>query len=191
MVTKFTARYIIFAVLSIISINFISCSSSNEEKLIEWIRTAKVMKLSTYGEFDPSSTIESRVGEIPEILLEYLKEIDQKDDYISYLPTDKEMDMFNNSIELLPVLHKKVIQETIIGIYFIEGFLGSGLSWWVLDEDDSLYNIQIYNSEVFKHNISRWLTYRENTAFNKNSSSMRIEIDMGSRIYRIRLYITS
>ncbi len=144
-------------------------------------------QLKNYS-FSPESPIESRIKNTPDIVLHFLREYDQKPDYENYSPTSAEKDIIIHSINKLPDLHKKILKERLIGIYFIENFLGSGWADWVLDENKKIYTYLAFNPDVLKNDISQWVTHKENTCFVQNNPDLKVEIDCGTE-YNGFLYI--
>ena len=79
------------------------------------------------------------------------------------------------------------MEERLVGIYFINNFLGSGFTDYIISEDNKIYTLLILNPSVFRSDLSSWLTYRENTCF-ISSPEHRIEVDCGKE-YRGLMYI--
>ena len=132
-------------------------------------------------EFDPKSPLLLRVRTAPDFLMTYLKKIDKMDAYTPYIPTSAEMAMLEEYLAKLPSLHKRVLRERLVGIYFVNNFWGSGMADYVLDEIDQLYTIMILNPETMKHDMTAWMTYRENTIYKKYDQSIRVEVDCGTK----------
>jgi hypothetical protein len=121
-----------------------------------------------------------RIYEAPVFLLDYLMEMDNVTDYKPYFPSEIEQEIFEDYFRLLPELNKNIMEQWLVGIFFIENFIGSGMADYVLDENDELYTIMILNPDTLKNNISDWLTYRENTCFRRDGSSIKIKVDCGT-----------
>lgn len=131
--------------------------------------------------FNPASTLISRVTEAPVFVLKHLRELDSRDSYTNYIPDKSEITTISQYLNLLPELNKAVLRERLIAIYFINNFHGSGLTDWVLDEKGKFYTFMVFNPETLKYNISKWLTYRENSCFKKDSIDISISVDCGTR----------
>ena len=147
--------------------------SENDELL-----KTSVRQLKNYS-FDPSSPVESRAKNIPGFVLDYLKKLDEKENYKNYSLKEEEMNIIIDSINKLPELHKKVFKERLLGIYFVDNFLGSGFTEWVLDDNKQVYCFMVFNPRVLKNNISDWITHKENTCFINDNPDINIKIDCG------------
>lgn len=75
---------------------------------------------------------------------------------------DKEIEIIESYLESLPPLHQKTLQERLVGIFFINKFIGSGMADYVLDEENNIYSLQ--------NDINTWMTHRENTCFAKDNN---------------------
>jgi hypothetical protein len=173
--------FIIFLMFLILSLG--CCTSGNEQNNeIDYnsVVNNPVKTLNNY-EFDPKSKLISRVNKIPDFYLEYLRKIFDDDSFIPYIPTTVELSLFDDSLKILPPLHHKLLKERLIGIYFVDNYNSSGATDWVLDEEGNVYFIFVFNSQLFVHNISDWLTYRENSCFRKDDLTIDIEIDCGEK----------
>lgn len=155
-----------------------SMSCARVKTLRENIASVTAKNLKNYS-FDPRSPVLSRIQKVPDYVLRYLKEMDNDSTYSAYAPTEEENVLIADYIGKLPPLHKKVMQERLVGIYFVQNFQGSGMADYLLDEKDDVYTILILNPDVLKNDISGRLTYRENSCFIKNSPDFRIEVDSG------------
>ena len=164
-----------------------SCASTPYQTIEQMIKSVQAHNFSSY-EFSAEVPLISRVQQVPDFVLAYLEEIDQIDSYMQYQPTDKEMSMIEEYLSLLPPLHKEVLQSRLLGIYFVENLLGSGLGDFALDENNKLYTFLVLNPETMRKDISAWMTYRENTCYIQNDAAFRLEVDCGTE-YTGLLYI--
>lgn len=121
--------------------------------------------------FNPSSSIASRVSLPPESVLKYLNEIDGRQ-YRASLPDKREMAILIDAIKSLSPGVKNVLQKRLLGIYFVDDFMTGGLTDWVLDEKGDLYAYMVFRSSLFEMDVSEFLTYRENTAFQNSSNDL-------------------
>ena len=176
----------IFVILVAFGLYF-SCASTSHQSLDQMIKGMPAHNFDSY-DFGAEGPLISRVRLIPDFVLAYLKEMDQIETYMPYQPTDKEMSMIAEYLSLLPPLHKEVLQERLLGIFFVENFLGSGLGDFALDENNEVYTFLVLNPETMKKDISAWMTYRENTCFSPDDSTFRVEVDCGTE-YTGLLYI--
>lgn len=175
----------IFRLLIVLFVSFNLASCVHDKNIREPVSPAKVFK--NYA-FDPESPLMSRLRAIPGFVLVHLKDMDKDSTYSSYSPSEKETALLAEYMDKLPVLHKKVLQDRLIGIYFVQNFQGSGMAEYVLNEKDDVYTILILNPMVLKNDISTQLTYRENTCFAQDDTDLRIEVHSGSD-YKGLMYV--
>tara|TARA_B110000305_G_C19428397_1_gene634912 strand:- start:682 stop:1677 length:996 start_codon:yes stop_codon:yes gene_type:complete len=140
-----------------------------------------------FYDFKSNSSIANRIQPTPAFILKQLNSWDNKD-YKSYSPSDQQIQLFKNYVKLLPIANQKIIQNKVVGIYFIDEFMGSGLTDWLINDQGEIFTYFIFNSNVFDLNLSQGLTHKENTAFIKNGSENSIEIEAGNN-YQLLLYI--
>ena len=151
-----------------------SCATNSSNDLEKQILENPAKNLSSFS-FDPTSTITSRIQETPDFIIDYLQKMDGVDNYMSYNPTEGERAMFKEYLPLIPSTNLGVLQDKLIGIYFVENLLGSALADYVLDENLELYNILIINPETMKHTMTEWLSYRENSCFADSEESVQVD----------------
>jgi len=157
------------------AINLVSCDHG--KSIRGPVSPAKDLK--NYA-FNPESPLMSRLQVIPGFVLGHLKDMDKDSTYSSYSPSEKETALLAEYMDKLPALHKRVLQDRLLGIYFVQNFQGSGMAEYMLNEKDDVYTILILNPMVLKNDISKQLTYRENTCFIKDDIGLRIEVNSGS-----------
>jgi len=142
------------------------------------IEPIHLLKTHTIG---AQAAIFNKVATTPDFTLEYLRKLDEKPNYSSYTPGTKEMEIIRKATEILPPQHKKLINDRLIGIYFVNDFLSSGYTEWVIDSDSNLYFFIVFNPKTLESDISRILTEKEKTAFIKDDSFTDISIDCGKK----------
>ena len=130
--------------------------------------------------FDPSSDLVSRMGPPPHIALKHLRELDSKN-YTYYLPTEAELGIIRQEFQKLPARNLQILQKRMVCMFFINGFLGSGMTEWITDNNGRLYSFIVFNTETIKKNISDLLVWKEKTCFKKNNPAYDIEIDCGTK----------
>lgn len=129
--------------------------------------------------FDPSSALLSRTGDVPPLVLNYLKELDKRSDYSAYSISEKDKAVISDAFNNLPPKTKKILQERLIGIYFINNLLGSGLTEWVAGKDGKIYSFMVFNPSLLRKSFSGLMTDKERTAFIYNDKSYDIKIECG------------
>ena len=139
-------------------------------------------KLLVNHEFRSDSALVDRVKPIPDQLLSLLMRSDGIDTYSAYMPTIDEISMIERYISQLPPLIKKVLDDYLVGIYFVNDFLGSGMADFMLGENDKVFIYAVFNPETLKTKISEWVTYRESTCINfDDDSTIQIYINCGDK----------
>lgn len=133
--------------------------------------------------FDPRSNLADRVAPVPDFVLTYLSELDKTETYAPYRPTAAEKAQLVAYLGLLPESARQTLQQRLVGIYFIDRWVGSGMADYLLDDRMQLYTILIINPETMRHTMSEWLTYREGTAFQADpgeADPRKVTIDCGT-----------
>ena len=138
--------------------------------------------------FDFNSDLIDRVGVPPEFVLSYFSNADNMPEYLPYMPTEEEMTIIEKELGLLPEIHRQILRDRLIGIYFIKNFLGSGLADYVTGEGNSIYTILVFNPLVLQYSLSEYVSYKENSCFIRDNSSTRVEIELSNE-YSGFLYI--
>lgn len=148
---------------------------------LEGIKSAPGKSLDQY-DFDPSSTLVQRIKPMPEYLLQHYKEVDNTEAYSSYIPSGEETEMISYYVALLPPMHRRILTERLVGIYFVNEFIGSGLADFLFDDEDRLYTIMVFNPETMRHSISEWMTARELSCFDfEGHDDIQIEVQCGDK----------
>jgi len=140
----------------------------------------KIHRLDSYR-FDKNSSFISRVSMPPPLVLDYLKKLDSRSDYEPYLPGKREKHAMEKGFALLPELNREVLEKRLIGVYFIKNFTGNGLCEWVMDRDGRVFVFLVFNPSSLKKTISGLLTEKEKTCFINDDSSIRIDVDCGTK----------
>ena len=162
-----------------VALCLLSCASVSQRDFTEAIRQEPAKRLESYA-FDPKSSLVSRIGIAPDFLLKYLSTTDKKDGYTPYMPDSREMAMIDEYLAKLPSLHKRVLRERLLAVYFVNNFWGSGMADFVLGEHAELYTILIINPQTMKHDLTAWMTYRENTIFKDDDAFSKIIVNCGT-----------
>ncbi len=138
-------------------------------------------KLESYN-FDPDSSLIERVKTTPDFVLNAWAEFDQKDDYTSYTPNREELHMIGKCLDGLPPLHGAVLKERLVGIYFINNFIGSGMADWLFDEEGDLYCYMGFNTAILRLTFSELVTQKEGSLFIKDDPDLSVKIDCGDEL---------
>ncbi len=163
------------------------CASQGSVR--ERVAATPAMNLKSYR-FDPKSQIAERIAQAPAFVLKHLKEMDGRNDYKSYEPTDAERELTLRYLDLLPAWFDAMLKERLVGIYFVENLLGAAFTKFVLDEADKVYAFVAINPATLRTGLSEWMTSREASCFSGDSTgaaATSVFVDCGTE-YQALLY---
>lgn len=129
--------------------------------------------------FNPDSSLDSRFGPPPPKVLDYIKEYDKNPNYTPHSLSAKDRRVIKNTLKKLPPILKKTLQESAVGIYFIDNFQGGGLTEWLVDDQKRVFTFVLLNSDVLSTSLSSWLTQKDQSVFKNDSSQSTLTINMG------------
>lgn len=145
----------------------VSCNRSEitreEENLLNNALNSPAHQMKFYN-FDPTVPLSGRFS-LPAVVLDFVKQYDSRPDYTLYELTDAEKAIVMAAIDKLSAPMKKALEEHVVGVIFINGFLGSGMTDFIYDDSGNMYNYFVFNPATLKMNLSDWLTYKEKTCF--------------------------
>jgi len=124
-----------------------------------------------------------RVASPPEHLLKYIKYLDAREDYRAYIPDKSVSQQMKQIIQKLPPLNIRALEEGVSAIYFIENFMGSGMTDWLIDDNGKIHTYVILNPDVLRMNMSELLTKKEQSAFVHGLQTVSITPDGSSLLY--------
>ena len=140
----------------------------------------KAKNLKFY-EFNRQSDLPDRIGTAPDFVLDYWSQQDGRQ-YAAHDLSPEERDIFRQCLADLPETYKTILKERLIGIYVVDDFLGSGLADYVLDENDRVYTILLFNPLVLQDNLTDLVTRKENTCFIPDRPDMSIAVNLDDRL---------
>lgn len=136
-------------------------------------------RLEVYG-YNPASSLEDRIGAMPAKLLEQYRLMDGRPDYKAYAPSASEKALLLEYLRLMPPAVERIFREKCVGLYFVEGFMGNGMTSWVADGGGKLYFHMALNPAAFRQTLSETLTERESSCF-MQADSWKVSVDAGSK----------
>ncbi len=83
---------------------------------LDRLRQSPVRRLESY-DFQPDSSVLSRIREAPGFLLSETRAMDSRPDYAPYRPTRADMDLFADCMAYLPKVHREILEKRIVGIF--------------------------------------------------------------------------
>lgn len=137
------------------------------------------LELSRYN-FDPETPLTERVTDPPGFVLDYLREMDGRPDYAPHRLGDDEKMLVRRYMERLPQGYRKILQERMLGLYFVDNFLGSGFTEFVSDGRGPVYSFMVMNPKVLNTKLSDWLSEKVRTAFSPDTDRVEIAVDCGT-----------
>lgn len=167
-----------------------ACSpfNSQEKTVLEW-RGGIVQRLHT----NLSKPFSARIQQIPPDMLKAAQEYDRSlgiantDQYVARKPTADELTLLTSYFDLLPRAHQTVFSSKLLAVFLIDGFAGAGLTEWLVDHEGHMYYYMILNSSLLTKSLDEWLTYKENSQFDKSTSSPTIRVRTKTE-YRALMY---
>ncbi|MBU2573224.1 MAG: hypothetical protein KKH28_04015, partial [Elusimicrobia bacterium] len=138
------------------------------------------MALIELYNYSPSSEFEERIGKMPDRLLELYRLMDERKDYAAYEPSQAEKALVAKYLRFLPPVFERVFREKCVGLYFVRGFAGNGLTSWVVDARGRLYFHMVLNPDALKNDLSTTLTEREKSCFLPVSGG-RVSVNAGKK----------
>ncbi len=138
--------------------------------------------------WDEKSALIERVSNAPEKMLNYLREYDDRPDYSVYSPNPEEMQLIQEYLDILPRGIKRLLQQKLVAIHFINGFIGSGMTDLLFDNQENLFSVIILNPDTLKDTLSERITFRESSAFISDTPDIDIQV-ISSDKYAGLLYV--
>jgi hypothetical protein len=129
--------------------------------------------------FDPSSAL-PRLRPIPAWLLQMWKDADGMP-YEAYAPSPSEAEATAAAFAGLPPSMRKVLAERLIGVYFVKGLKGNGITDWALDPAGQTYVYMVLNPATLAQTVSEVMTERDQTLF-RGKADLRVEAGAGPGI---------
>lgn len=136
-------------------------------------------KMELYG-FRPYARLEDRIVPMPPRLLELYRQMDGRPDYKAYHPSPEEKALFLEYLRLMPPAVDRLFRAKCVGLYFVEGFMGNGMTSWVVNEMGQTYFHMTLNPAAFRQTLSETLTERESSCFIP-AEGWKISVEAGTK----------
>ena len=162
----------------IVAFSLFSCNSQPGNNL------NPTQKLENYNG-NTGFSIEERILPAPDIIIKSLNKMDNVNIYASYELNGNEKQLFLGYYNLLPPKYKNIIDEKVIGIYFVNNFLGGGMTEAVFDNSGAMYMVLFFNPEILHKNITEWINFRDNSIFKNDGSTISLNIVCNSNYYAL------
>lgn len=156
-------------------------SCKKEEK--EWWKTHPAKNPATW-KLDAATPIEKRVAPPPDYVMDYYNKFDgelmDKDKpFRPYTPTARETAEIEAVIRALPAEYIEKLKPRLLGIYFVENMIGTGLTDFAPGKDGENFVFMLFNPSSLRISASEWITSKEKTAFKFNEPGWELNIDLG------------
>lgn len=89
--------------------------------------------------FNPRTPLADRLQVAPPFLLDYLRRLDRMPSYEAAECREIDRADLTGYLAWLPPLHRRTLEERLLGFFFIKDFQGSGLADFALDDRTNFY----------------------------------------------------
>jgi len=167
-------QFLFNALFFILLICSVQCT--NQNTLNDASRRTKVQIQKLY-EHDPKTVIEGRVRNTSKHVLKRFEQAGMNPKAHELTPSERKV--VDKAFAMLPPLHRKVLQDHLRSISFLDNMPVSAMTSPVNDNDEfKLYDIT-FHASILKQTASKWLTEKERSCFNKDSSSISVSVEAG------------
>jgi len=154
------------------------CSDAENENLFLFKPHAELEKdishpikhISSHN-FEPELAAAQRLKDPEGLIIKTWKEWDECAEYRPYAPTAYETNLIAGVFSNLPPVLLTLLASNLTGYYFIENFIGTGLTDWILDEQGNVFCYIIFNSKVLSENLNETLTRREMSGYSDTENN--------------------
>lgn len=134
--------------------------------------------LLRYG-IDPSSSIQSRLGDAPANVVKMFADSGMAKPTIHVL-TDSERQKFSAALADLPPLHRRILSEHLRSVSFLDGLPNNALTSVVNPADEyKVFDLTI-RAGALSETVSQLVTQKEKTCFETAGSPLSVSIEAGS-----------
>ena len=167
--------------VAVAALSLVACLDDRSD--IEKIKRIPAKRLRNY-ESNLDRPVPERIAAAPPVVIDYLRKMDRTDAYVPYAPTEEERILFSSYYERLPGAFKKTMSEKVIGVFFVDGFKGGGMSDYVFDENGNMYISFILNRATLVTGLSEWIALRDSSTFELENSGVLMVSICGDGGYR-------
>lgn len=154
----------------------LSCVSAGSLSFKE-IRNIPAKKIESHS-VNLDKQFKDRIACPPQVILQYLREMDSTDKYEQYFVSDAEKELLAEYFRLLPDFYSDILEKKVVAIYPVKNFTGGGMADYLFDEKGEMYVVLYFNPEIFHMSLKEWIRYRDNSAFADDGSGVSIEADV-------------
>jgi hypothetical protein len=131
-----------------------------------------------YG-IDPSTPLESRIGETPTTVLKMFADAEQAKP-TAHVLTDTERRKVKAALGVLTPLHRRILRERLRSISFLDGMPNTALTSTVNPNEPYKVFDLIIRAGILDEDVSEFLTQKERTCFETAGSSLSVSIEGGA-----------
>jgi hypothetical protein len=160
-----------------IALVLLSCVNRSKGPSLADVQKMPYKQASAYSADIPATLAKDapqRIAEAPAVLLEYLRQVDGNPGYASYSPTEAERALFAQYYALLPARFHDAMATKVLGVYFIQGFAGGGMSDFVFTADGSMKLILVLNPKTLSMSLPDWIGYRDNSTYADDGKDIKL-----------------
>jgi len=164
------------------ALGLISCSSAKTSpgKAALWAQFAGEAhrNASNHG-FDPARPVDARMKTIPGWLLDHLRAADNRWDYAAFPVGEAERARVRSALALLPGAWQGILKEHLVAIYPVQNYWGGGFTEFLPEKSGAVRSYLVVNAAAFQATASRWLSWKDATAFLSDDEDFRVRVDAG------------
>lgn len=129
-------------------------------------------------ESQSSAELAVRIQPAPEAVFNMFREAGMQP--VNHVLTDKEKDKVKKAFTMLPPLHRKILEEHLHSISFMDNIPNTALTYPV-ETADSINKFNItFRAEIINETISQWATWKENTYYSfSEGNEFEINVEGG------------
>jgi len=131
----------------ILVFSLFSCKNQHQNNIYP------IQRLENYNG-NVNYSVEEKILAAPEIIINSLNEMDNVNNYASYELDDNERQLFMNYYSTIPLKYKNIVNEKVVGIYFVDNFLGGGMTEPIFDSKGNMYMALFFNPEILHRSVT-------------------------------------
>jgi hypothetical protein len=164
----------------IVGLGLITAGCTTQPSLREQLAALPVKHLDLY-EFNPATPLIDRLTDAPAELLDLYASIEKTPPLPCRL-SEAEREQIRRVLDRLPLRHREVLQQRLIGVYCVDNFAGSGMADYILGPGEQLYAVLVLHRRVFTMKAAELLSFRENTAFGQADPQVGIRVELSEEV---------
>lgn len=172
----------LFVVFILVFETFYSCKeeAGDPNPYADILSSTPLSKIENYVGLE-SQDWDSRIFNLDKVALEYVKELNRADGFTESPSPLKDLQPFKTT--LLNALNSQsgpvvsLLKSKLFRIYFCEDLGGSAVTGIVRKDGDPIGGFVILDANTLNRNANDWISYKENSSFQKGNVKIRIRIE--------------